>query len=95
MPLDQNQVRQVARLARLNLSDAEVTRFARELAVILDYIDELQQVATEGVQPREQFVASENVFREDVVRSSLPRELVLAMAPEENGRYFLVPRVIG
>lgn len=95
MPLDQNQVRQVARLARLNLSDAEITRFARELAVILDYIDELQQVATEGVQPREQFVASENVFREDVVRSSLPRELVLAMAPEENGRYFLVPRVIG
>jgi aspartyl-tRNA(Asn)/glutamyl-tRNA(Gln) amidotransferase subunit C len=95
MPLDQNQVRQVARLARLNLSDAEITRFARELAVILDYIDELQQVATDGVQPREQFVASENVFREDVVRSSLPRELVLAMAPEENGRYFLVPRVIG
>lgn len=95
MPLDQNQVRQVARLARLNLSDAEITRFARELAVILDYIDELQQVATEGVQPREQFVASENVFREDVVRSSLPRDLVLAMAPEENGRYFLVPRVIG
>ena len=95
MPLDQNQVRHVARLARLNLSDAEVARFSRELTVILDYIDELQKVNTDGVEPREQFITAENVFRDDVAKPSLPREIVLAMAPKADDQYFLVPRVIG
>lgn len=95
MPLDQDQVRHVARLARLTLSDEEVARFSRELTVVLDYIDELQQVNTDGVSPREQFVSAENVFREDEVCPSLPRETTLALAPEADDRYFLVPRVIG
>ncbi|MDX9856240.1 MAG: Asp-tRNA(Asn)/Glu-tRNA(Gln) amidotransferase subunit GatC [candidate division Zixibacteria bacterium] len=95
MPLDKNQVRHIARLARLSLTEEEITRFSRELTVILDYIDALQQVATDNVQPREQFITSENVFRDDVVKPSLPRETVLAMAPDADDRYFRVPRVIG
>ncbi len=95
MPLDKNQVRHIARLARLSLTEEEITRFSRELTVILDYIDALQQVATDNVQPREQFITSENVFRDDIVKPSLPRETVLAMAPDADDRYFRVPRVIG
>ncbi|MBD3403824.1 Asp-tRNA(Asn)/Glu-tRNA(Gln) amidotransferase subunit GatC [candidate division GN15 bacterium] len=95
MPLSTDQVRHVARLARLHLSDDEVARFARELTVILDYIDELQQVPTEGGEPAEQFITARNVFREDIVKASLPKQAVLSLAPASDDNYFHVPRVLG
>jgi aspartyl-tRNA(Asn)/glutamyl-tRNA(Gln) amidotransferase subunit C len=95
MPLSLPQVEHIARLARLNLSPEEIERYTTELTVILEYIDQLKSVNTEGVEPQNQFITAENVFREDVAEPSLPREKALANAPQQDGECFLVPKVIG
>jgi aspartyl-tRNA(Asn)/glutamyl-tRNA(Gln) amidotransferase subunit C len=95
MPLSHQQVEHIARLARLNLSPEEIERYTTELTVILEYIDQLKSVNTEGVEPQNQFITAENVFREDVAEPSLPREKALANAPQQDGECFLVPKVIG
>ncbi len=95
MPLSKAQVEHIARLARLNLTPEEIERYTTELTVILDYIDQLKSVNTEGVEPQNQFITAENVFREDIAEPSLPREKALANAPQQDGEFFLVPKVIG
>lgn len=95
MPLSHAQVEHIARLARLNLTPEEIDRYTTELTVILEYIDQLKSVNTEGVEPQNQFITAENVFREDVAEPSLPREKALANAPQQDGECFLVPKVIG
>jgi aspartyl-tRNA(Asn)/glutamyl-tRNA(Gln) amidotransferase subunit C len=95
MPLSHPQVEHIARLARLNLTSEEIERYTTELTVILEYIDQLKSVNTEGVEPQNQFITAENVFREDVAEPSLPREKALANAPQQDGECFLVPKVIG
>lgn len=95
MPLTKVQVEQVAALARLKLSPQEIEKFTNELTVILDYVSQLESVNTEGVEPKDQFISAENVFREDKVRPSLPREQALANAPDKDDEFFRVPKVIG
>ena len=95
MPLRKEYVQHIARLARLNLTPAEIDLFTRDLAVILNYMDQLSSVDTTGIKPVQQFVKAENVFRDDEVKPSLPREKALANAPEHDGEHFLVPKVIG
>lgn len=95
MPLTKEQVEQVAALARLKLSPEETEKFTKELTVILEYVDQLKSVNTEGVEPKDQFIKAENVFREDTVRPSLPREKALANAPDKDEEFFRVPKVIG
>lgn len=95
MPLLNAQVEHIARLARLNLTPAEIDRFTTELAVILDYIDQLASVDTTGVEPQNQFIKAENVFRDDLVEPSLPQKTALLNAPQHDDRYFLVPKVLG
>ncbi|NOS68068.1 MAG: Asp-tRNA(Asn)/Glu-tRNA(Gln) amidotransferase subunit GatC [Candidatus Peribacteraceae bacterium] len=63
-----DQVRHIAKLARLQLTDAEVEKFAKELTSILQYVDMLQEVDTKNVQPTAQVTGQSNVFREDVIR---------------------------
>ncbi len=94
MPLSKDQVKQIARLARLKLTPDEIERFTRELTVIVDYFEQLQGIDTEGIEPRNQFITVENVFREDKVRPSLPRDMALCNAPDSDGEYSRVPRVI-
>ena len=95
MPLSKAQVEHIARLARLNLTPEEIQRYTTELTVILDHIDQLKSVDTEGVEPQNQFITAENVFREDIAEPSLPRDKALANAPQQDGEFFLVPKVIG
>jgi aspartyl-tRNA(Asn)/glutamyl-tRNA(Gln) amidotransferase subunit C len=95
MPLSNAQVEHIARLARLNLTPEEIERYTTELTVILDYIDQLRSVNTEGVEPQNQFITSENVFRDDIAEPSLPRDKALGNAPQQDGEFFLVPKVIG
>lgn len=96
MAIDRAQVRHVARLARLALSSEEEERFAAQLGHVLEYIERLQTVDVEGVEPLG--FAGDTIaaapLREDVVRPSLPRETVLAQAPQQNGEAFVVPRII-
>jgi aspartyl-tRNA(Asn)/glutamyl-tRNA(Gln) amidotransferase subunit C len=94
--IDRAQVRHVARLARLALSAEEEERFAAQLGHVLEYIERLQAVDVSGVEPLSFAgdAAGGTQLREDQPRPCLPREKVLAQAPEQNGQAFLVPRII-
>jgi aspartyl-tRNA(Asn)/glutamyl-tRNA(Gln) amidotransferase subunit C len=95
MPLSKEQVEHIAALARLKLSPKEIEKFASELTVILDYVEQLAEVDTEGVELKDQFITAENVFREDKCRKSLSRGEALANAPDKDDEFFKVPKVIG
>jgi aspartyl-tRNA(Asn)/glutamyl-tRNA(Gln) amidotransferase subunit C len=92
--LSRDDVIQVAGLARLKLSDAEIDLMTVQLAKVLGYVQILNEVDTEEVEPLSHAVELTNVFREDEVRFCLPREAALANAPKSDGVYFLVPQII-
>jgi len=95
MRLTADEVRKVAALARLELSDAEVDQFADELSSILDYIEQLGEVDVAGLEPMAHAMDRINVFADDAPRDSLPREAALANAPKQDGECFLAPAVLG
>ena len=92
--IDGETVRRVARLSRLELSVAEVSRMSRELSVILDYFGQLSQVDTEDVVAMDHGVPVSNVFREDEVEDSLALDDALLNAPRRQGDYFRVPKIV-
>jgi len=93
MSLSLDQVRQVARLARLELSEDDLARMRRELSAILDYVAQLQGLDTEGVEPLAHPLPVRNVFRDDEPAPSLPVDDALKNAPARAGDYFAVPAV--
>ena len=90
MQLTVEQVRHVAELARLGLSDDEMERLSGELSKILDYIDQLEQLDTSTVEPTAQVGGLADVFRDDAIEASLPVRVALANAPASEGGYFRV-----
>ena len=94
MSLTTDQVRWVAHLARLELSDAELATMTQQLSGILDYVDQLQQVNTDGVEPLAHPLPIHNVFRDDEPRPSLPVAAALANAPDRHGDFYGVPAVL-
>jgi aspartyl-tRNA(Asn)/glutamyl-tRNA(Gln) amidotransferase subunit C len=92
--ISREDVQNVARLARLELSETELVRMQAELGNILAYIDKLRSVDTVGVEPTAHAVPLTNVMREDDPRPSLPLVDMLANAPEAAGDFFRVPRII-
>ena len=88
------EVRHVARLAHIALSDAEVAQFQQQLAHILEYIEQLQTINTDAVEPTSHVLPLKNVLRDDVARPCLPAETVAALAPARQGPFIKVPRVI-
>jgi aspartyl-tRNA(Asn)/glutamyl-tRNA(Gln) amidotransferase subunit C len=89
--LDREQVLHVARLARLGLDDAEVERMAQELSKVLDYVDHVRELDLDGVEPTSHAVELAGVMRPDEPVSCLPRDVVLAAAPEPVAGGFGVP----
>jgi aspartyl-tRNA(Asn)/glutamyl-tRNA(Gln) amidotransferase subunit C len=92
--LDQDDVRHVAKLARLALGDEEMRRFGRQLSQILDYIQTLNELDTSQVEPTAHVVPMANVWREDEVEPSAGREAVLGNAPDRTEEFFRVPKII-
>ena len=88
------EVEHVARLARLELTDADKERMRRELDGILAYIDKLRALDTDGVEPTSHAVPMTNVMREDAVQPSFPQSEMLANAPDRSGEFFRVPKII-
>jgi aspartyl-tRNA(Asn)/glutamyl-tRNA(Gln) amidotransferase subunit C len=88
------EVDHVARLARLELSEADKERMRRELDHILTYIDKLRALDTEGVEPTSHAVPMTNIMREDTPRPSFPQTDMLANAPDRSGEFFRVPKII-
>jgi len=94
MSLSAEQVRWVAQLARLQLTEAEVAAQTRQLSAILDYVAHLQQVDTSNVEPLAHPLGLANVFRADELSPSLPFDQALANAPQRRDSYFAVPAVL-
>ena len=96
MKIAKEQVRYVASLARLHLSEAEIARMAHHLGGILDHMDSLALIDTEGVPPMRQVLGEEETvtLRPDLERAPLGNEAALANAPASGNGYFKVPRVI-
>jgi len=94
MSLTAEQVRWVAHLSRLQLSEAELQTMTPQLASILGYVDQLQKIDTSGVEPLVHPLEQANIFRDDVLRPSLSPAEALANAPERLGNLFQVPAVL-
>jgi len=88
-------VQKVARLARLALDDATLQRLTGELEAILGSVEKISQADVSGVEPMAHALPLHNVFREDIVTPSLPLEKVLQNAPESDGPFFKVPKILG
>jgi aspartyl-tRNA(Asn)/glutamyl-tRNA(Gln) amidotransferase subunit C len=94
MSLTSEQVRWIAHLARLDLNEAELLALTRDLSAIVDYVKQLQEVDTEGIEPLAHVMEIENVFRLDEPAPSLPVEAALTNAPDRQGDFFGVPAVL-
>jgi len=84
----------IALLARLELSEQEKDLFSRQLGSIIQYIEKLNELDTASVEPTAHVLPLHNVFREDIVQPSLPREMALQNAPEKNDQFYRVPKII-
>ncbi|HIJ74036.1 MAG TPA: Asp-tRNA(Asn)/Glu-tRNA(Gln) amidotransferase subunit GatC [Candidatus Hydrogenedentes bacterium] len=84
----------VAGLAQLELDDATKERLVAELGAVLGYIGKLNELDTSDVEPMMHVLDMTNVFRDDEVRESLPRDQALMNAPKTDNEYFLVPRIL-
>ncbi|MCS6825923.1 MAG: Asp-tRNA(Asn)/Glu-tRNA(Gln) amidotransferase subunit GatC [Caldilinea sp.] len=93
MHLTIDDVRHVADLARLHLTDEEVRLYTQQLSAILDYAERLQEVDTSGVPPTPYVLPLQNVMAEDVPQPSLPNEVALANAPDKANGFFRVRAV--
>ena len=97
MKITEQEVRYVAELANLNLTDAEVARFQADLDGILEHVDKLNEVNTRGVLPMAQVLYSEDetaTLRTDTPAPTLGSETALANAPQKGAGYFKVPKII-
>jgi aspartyl-tRNA(Asn)/glutamyl-tRNA(Gln) amidotransferase subunit C len=92
--LTPDDVRAIAHLARLELTEAELAVLAPQLGAIVEYVALLQQAPTQGVEPLAHALPVENVFRDDVPAPSLPVEEALANAPARRGPFYAVPAVL-
>ncbi len=94
MSMTAQEVQWVAHLARLQLSAAELETMTRQLSAIVDYVAQLEQVNTDGVEPMAHALAVQNVFREDEPAPSLAVADALTNAPQRRGDFYSVPAVL-
>ncbi|NNL76315.1 MAG: Asp-tRNA(Asn)/Glu-tRNA(Gln) amidotransferase subunit GatC [Desulfobacterales bacterium] len=95
MKITKDEVLYVADLARLDLDEASIEKFAGQIGKILEYVEKLNEVPTEGVRPTSHAISLTNAFREDVLKDHLKREKALANAPQKEEGSFVVPKVVG
>lgn len=92
--ISEEEVRHISMLARLKPSDEEVSRFSEQLSAILAYMEQLNEVDTTDVPPTAHALPVHNVFREDRPGLSLAPDQALANAPQREGNFFAVPKVL-
>jgi aspartyl-tRNA(Asn)/glutamyl-tRNA(Gln) amidotransferase subunit C len=94
MKLSHEQVKHIARLARMGLSESETEKFRSQVSAILDSFEVLNQVDTTDVPAATHSIPLQNIFREDEVHASYPQEEILANAPEREGSFFKVQSIL-
>ena len=92
--IDEAQVRKVAQLGRLDLSDKEIAEITIHLSGILGYVEKLNEVDTSNVEPLAHCLPVSNVFRADEIKESLGTEKTLANAPQSDEDFFKVPKIL-
>ncbi len=95
MKITKDEVLYVAGLARLDLDEASIDKFAGQIGNILEYVDKLNGVDTEGIRPTSHAISLTNAFRGDEQRQSLDRKQAQINAPDKDGGNFIVPKVVG
>jgi len=92
--ISRNEVKKVAILSRISLKEDETDRFTEQLGTILDYMNKLNELDVEDIDPAFHIVEFNNVFRDDKVKASLVLDEALKNAPKKEGAFFKVPRII-
>ncbi len=95
MKITKDELVTVARLARLDINEETLEKFTGQVGKILDYMETLNQVDTEGIEPTSHAISLTNAFREDIPAPSISNESALSNAPEEEDGSFVVTKVIG
>ena len=93
--ISREDVANLAKLARIDMSDAELDHLSKELSVILDAVARVQEVASADVPPTSHPLPLQNIFRKDEVRPSLTQNEVLSAAPAQEEGRFKVPQILG
>ncbi|MDZ7766588.1 MAG: Asp-tRNA(Asn)/Glu-tRNA(Gln) amidotransferase subunit GatC [Melioribacteraceae bacterium] len=94
MSVNKDEVKNIAKLAKLKLSESEVEEFTGDMNKILDYMDKLNELDTGNVKPLYHPLEGTNVFRDDQLKNSINREDALKNAPQRTEEFFKVPKVI-
>ena len=94
MSLTKTDIEKIAVLAKLRLNENEIEEFTGDMNKILDYMDKLNELDTENIQPLSHPLEGKNVFREDKLKKSIDREDALKNAPKKTEEFFKVPKVI-
>ena len=94
MSVSLDEVRHLAALSEINLTDDELTSLTTDIDNIVDYINQLEELDTDGVEPTFQLTGLRNVWREDKIEPQLPREKLLGLAPESEDNQVKVPKVL-
>ncbi|MEM7580221.1 MAG: Asp-tRNA(Asn)/Glu-tRNA(Gln) amidotransferase subunit GatC [Mastigocoleus sp.] len=92
--IDREQVKKVANLARLELSQEEEEKFTTQLGSILDYFEQLNEIDVEDIEPTTRAIDMVNVTRKDNLQPYPNRDEILETAPEQEGEYFRVPKIM-
>jgi aspartyl-tRNA(Asn)/glutamyl-tRNA(Gln) amidotransferase subunit C len=95
MSLSRADVEKVSLLGRLLLSEAELDTMTTQLTRVVGYVEQLREVNTDGIQPMAHAVEMHNVFRDDALAPSLPRDAALANASKRDSECYRVPAVLG
>lgn len=94
MSIDKETVKYVAELCRIELDAAELEKFPPQLQAIIDFIDKLKRVDTRNVTPTSHILGVTNVLREDAPSEAFSPEEALKNAPQKDGNFFVVPKII-
>jgi len=94
MKIDKDTLNKIAHLARLEIDEKDVPKMLEDMSKMVDFVETLNEVDTDGIEPLTTMSHEVNVLRDDVVKDQLPKEEVLKNAPKHDGNFFRVPKVI-
>ena len=94
MKIDKNTINKIARLSRIKLEDKESEDYIKDLNSILDWVEQLNEVNTDNVEPLTSVAETTLKFRSDEVKNQNIREQIIKNSPEENEDFFVVPKVV-
>lgn len=94
MKIEEKDIINVAKLARLELSPDEMNEFSRQLNGIIQYVEKINELDTSGVEPADHIVEVHNVFRKDIIKASIDRSELEKIAPDFRDGHIVVPKII-